>query len=90
MTRPIPLENKKWLDVKGNLSQGGTAYYVERGGYYDIIVPDAMWQCQIPTLATFEEMPPDMAIFFNRHHITDFETNYKHILLRSKLSDPEQ
>lgn len=67
---------------------GAEAYYVERAGYYDVVVPDATMQCQLPTLRTFDGMPPDLQVMFSRVQCAQFETDYKHRLIRSALSDP--
>lgn len=88
MAKPPLLENKKWLDVKLVVDQGNEAYYIERDGMYDIVVPDALIQCQIPTLAMMEQLGEEGAAFFSKKHITDFETNYKPKFKRSTLSDP--
>ncbi len=87
-SRPIPMTNLPWLETRQKIEMGYTGYYIERGGFYDIVLPDAHVQCQIPSPAMFDELADQgLRECFNRAHLVDFETNWKPKLLRSNLSD---
>lgn len=82
------LNNETWPRIKMMLESKMAAYYIERNGFYEIIVPDGLCCTEMPSLHTFDSMYQEIGEYFNRRFIEDFEQNYKPSMKRSELSDP--